>query len=80
MFRSIHPVSGRRARDLMSCWWYWYLMNVVISRSMYCPLWVNAYVWDSNGVFMLSVGCWYCGMQSFLVWSLSGIAEILSSH
>ena len=57
MFRAIHPVSGRRDRELRSCCWYWSLMKVVMSRSMYFPLWVKPYVCDSSGVCMLSVGC-----------------------
>ena len=57
MFRAIHPVSGRRDRELRSCCWYCSLMKVVMSRSMYFPLWVNAYVCDSSGVCILSVGC-----------------------
>ena len=80
MFRAIHPVSGRRDRDLSSCWWYWSLMKDVMYRSMYCPLWVNPYVWESSGVCMMSVGCWYCGMQVRLVWVFRGIAAILSAQ
>ena len=80
ILRAIHHVSGRRDRDLSSCWWYWYLMKVVMSWSMYCPLWVNPYVWDSRGVCMMSVGCWYCGMRVRLVWVFRGIAAILSAQ
>ena len=40
-------------------------MNVVMSRSMYCTFWVKPYVWESSGVFMISVGC---GNWGWVVW------------